>query len=151
MLCWFLLYNSMNQLCVLYSQSLSRARLFETPWTAARQVPLFTGILSESAISIHITYIPSLLSFPSSSPFPTHLGHPRAPSWAPCVKQQLHMSHPLYTQQCIHIIASLSSSPLPHQRNILTFPLHNSLLGTLITVTNSPVMKWPPHLSYKHV
>ena len=39
MLCWFLLYNSANQLFIVV-QSLSRVRLFATPWTAARQASL---------------------------------------------------------------------------------------------------------------
>ena len=44
MLCWFLLYNKINQLyvCVL---CFSCVRLFATPWTVAPQAPLSMGIL----------------------------------------------------------------------------------------------------------
>ena len=40
-LCWFLLYNNMNQLFSSV-QLLSHVRLFATPWTAARQASLST-------------------------------------------------------------------------------------------------------------
>ena len=39
MLCWFLLYNSANQLFIVI-QSLNRVQVFATPWTAARQASL---------------------------------------------------------------------------------------------------------------
>ena len=35
----------LRRLTVLCAESLSRVRLFATPWTAARQAPLFVGIL----------------------------------------------------------------------------------------------------------
>ena len=40
-LCWFLLYDNMNQLFSSV-QLLSHVRLFATPWTAARQASLST-------------------------------------------------------------------------------------------------------------
>ena len=40
-----------------------------------------------TSISYKHTYIPSFLSLPPTQPSP--LGHHRAPSWVPCVKEQL--------------------------------------------------------------
>ena len=107
MLCWFLLYNSANQLFIVV-QSLSRVRVFATPWTAARQASLsitnsrsspkpmsvelvmpFSHLIlcrpllllpqsfPAAGISSKDTYISSLLSLP---PPPTPLGHHGAPS-----------------------------------------------------------------------
>ena len=44
---------------------------------------------------------------PPNPPYLTPRGPHMAPSWAPCVIQQLHMSYLFYTQQCIHVSSAL--------------------------------------------
>ena len=65
-------------------------------------------------ISYMYTYIPSLLDLPPTpTPNPTHLGHHRAPSWAPCVIQQVPTSYLFYTWQCRYVNPNLSIHPTP--------------------------------------
>ena len=57
-------------------------------------------------ISCMYTYVPSLLALPPSLS-PPHLGHHRAPSWAPCAIQQVPTSHLFYTWLiCIALMIS---------------------------------------------
>ena len=65
MLCWFLLYNNVNQL--------------------------------------YVCIYPLPLGPPSILPHPTHLSHPRAPSWAPYTTQQAPTSYLFYIWQCIYV------------------------------------------------
>ena len=43
MFCWFLPYNNVNHPCESEVKSLSRVRLFATPWTVAYQAPPSMG------------------------------------------------------------------------------------------------------------
>ena len=52
------------------------------------------------------TYIPFLLNFPPAHSHPIHLGHHRAPIWAPCAILQVPTSYLFYTQQCVYGRAS---------------------------------------------
>ena len=74
-------------------------------------------------MSHNYTRIPFLLSLPPL-PHPTHLGHHRAPGWAPRVMQQLLTSSLFYTRVCIYVNATFSIHPT------LSFPhcVHKSLL-----------------------
>ena len=88
-------------------KSLSRVRLFETPWTAAYQAPPSMGVsgqeywsgvpLPSPWISYMYTHIPSLLSIPATSPPPSSLGHYRALSQASCAIQHLPTSYVFHT------------------------------------------------------
>ena len=71
-------------------KSLSRVRLFATPWTAAYQAPLSMGVLEWVAIAFSGVFVLSALKFRShtvspSSPergrAPGHARHPRPPGW----------------------------------------------------------------------
>ena len=53
-------------------------------------------------ISHKYVHIPSLLDLPRS-PHPTHLGHHRALSWAPCAIRQGPISCFFYTRHCIYV------------------------------------------------
>ena len=65
-------------------------------------------------ISYMYTYIPYLLNLPpTSNPHPTHLGHHRAPSWAPCALQQVPTSYLFYTRLCIYVNPNLPMHPTP--------------------------------------
>ena len=75
MLCYFLLYNEVNQLCVYI-------------------YPLPLGP------PCHLT-----------PPHPTHLGHHRAPSWAPWAIQQVPTSYLFYTWPCTYVNPNL---PIHH-------------------------------------
>ena len=92
-------------------------------------------------ISYMYTYIPLLLNLPSPAPCPGHLGHHRAPSWAPCAIQQVRTSYLFYTWQCTCVNPNLpihlphhpvSINPFPpflsHNRNLL-------FLGAALTLT----------------
>ena len=74
---------------------------------------------------IHISP-PSLPSFHS-----TLLGHHRAPSWAPCVIQQLPTSHLFYTWQCIYVNPNLQFIPLSPTHTISTRPFSGPALWFL--------------------
>ena len=65
-------------------------------------------------ISYMYTYIPSLLDLPPNPLHPTHLGHHRALSWAPCTIQQVPTSYLFYTWWCIYVNHNLPiHSPFP--------------------------------------
>ena len=65
-------------------------------------------------ISHMYTYISSLLNLPPTGPpptHPTHLGHHRAPSWAPCAIQQVLTSYLFYTRYCLYVNPNLPVHP----------------------------------------
>ena len=76
-------------------------------------------------ISCKYTYIPFLLSLPSTPHHPTPLGHHRALSWAPCAIRQLPISYLFYTWWCIYVKPDLPIHPA------LPFPccVHMSILN----------------------
>ena len=77
-------------------------------------------------ISHMYTYIPSLLDLPPTPPpHPTHLGHHRALSWAPCATQQVPTSYLFYTRSVYmsipisqFILPPTAHSPCPHSRSL---------------------------------
>ena len=174
MLCWFLLYNEVNQLWKW--KSLSRVQLFATPLTISpwnfpgqkagvgslsllqgifpiqgsnpglphcRQIlyqlspkgsprilewityPFLHGsswprnqtgvscIAGRFFVYSLYTYIPSLQDIPPIPLHATHLGHHRAPSWAPCAIQQVPTSYLFYTCLCIYVPISQFIPPPP--------------------------------------
>ena len=70
-------------------------------------IVLYNGVLvpaiqhSQSAIYIHISPPSWTPSHPI--PYPTTLGHHRAPGWDPCAIQQLPTSYLFYTWQCLYV------------------------------------------------
>ena len=93
-------------------------------------------------ISHVCTCIPFLWAFLSPSLGP-HLGHHRAPSWAPCVTQQLPASHShFFTQGSVYICqcyslssfsavqfsrSVVSNSLWPHESQHARSPIHHQL------------------------
>ena len=70
MLCQSLLYSKVTQLCFVVVQSLSRARLFVTPWTVAHQAPLSMGFSRQEYWRVKASYMAQnslVLKLPSRS------------------------------------------------------------------------------------
>ena len=62
-------------------------------------------------VSHRYTYIPSILSLPPTHSHPTHPGHCRAPSWAPCDIHWLPSSHLSHGWWCIYVSDTLPTHP----------------------------------------
>ena len=73
------------------------------------------------------TYIPSLLDLPPTPLNPTHLGHHRAPSWAPYAIQQVPTRYPFYTWQWTYVNPNLPIHPPPPSESTRPFPTSASL------------------------
>ena len=64
---------------------------------------------SESATCIHMSPYPLPLEPPSHPPYPTPLGHHKAPSWSPCAMLLLPTSY--FTFGSVYMLMLLSPSP----------------------------------------
>ena len=69
---------------------------------------MFCQFLLYSKVNQLYVYI-----YPLFFGFPSHLGHHRALSRAPCALQQVLISYLFYTQQCIYVNPSLPVHPTP--------------------------------------
>ena len=126
MLCWFLSCNSVNQPPVSSVQSLSRVRLFVTPWIAARQASLSIII---SGTSLRLTSIESVM--PSS-----HLTLCRPLLLLPPVSPSI---SPKYTY-------------IPSLLNLLATPTHPTPLGCHRALVELPVLHSNfPQAMYLHM
>ena len=83
-------------------------------------------------ISYTYTSLPSLLGLPPP-PHPPHLGHHRAPSWAPCAIQQVPTSYLFYTWWCIYVNPNLPVHPT------LPFPAPRVHMSVLYACVSIPV------------
>ena len=87
------------------------------------------------------TYILSLLHLPPTSCLhPAHLGHHRAPSWAPCSIQQVPNRYLFHTWQFTYISLNLSIH--------LTPPLPSPIIKTLkyLTGSSKPICQQSSHV-----
>ena len=73
MFCWFLPYNNVNQPCESEVKSLSRVRLFATPWTVAYHAPPSMGFSRQEYWSG--------LPFPSPGDLPNSGFEPGSPAF----------------------------------------------------------------------
>ena len=68
---------------------------------------------SKSAICIHMSPYPLPLEPPFHPPYPTPLGHHKAPSRSPCAILLLPTSQLFYIRLCLHVDATLTSPQPP--------------------------------------
>ena len=96
---------------------------------------------SESATCIHTSPYPLRLEPPSHPPYPTALGHNKAPSCSPCAMLLLPTSYLFYIWQCIYVHATLTSPRLPPPLRVL-----KSILYVYVFVTALPLSSSVPFL-----
>ena len=101
-------------------------------------------------ISHMYTYMPSLLD-----PHPTPLGHHRAPSWTPCVTEQLPTSYLFYTWWCIYVSPNLPICltlhfPQEHKYNGISLPLKRNKAEAFVETKMDPESVIQSELSQKN-